>query len=67
MRAGRSVFLETTRKSSTLGSLANHLAAMPSLATAAILRQGKRMPDTDSKAGLLVAFDKNLAAGRRSI
>lgn len=54
-------------KSSTLGSLANHLAAMPSLAAAAILGQAKRMPDTDSKAGLLEAFDKNLAAGREAV
>jgi hypothetical protein len=40
-------------KSSSLGKLANRLAAMPSLATAVIKGQAKRMPDTDSKAGLL--------------
>jgi uncharacterized damage-inducible protein DinB len=54
-------------KSSSLGKLANHLAAMPSLATAVINGFAKRMPDTGSKAGLMEAFDKNLAAARAAI
>jgi uncharacterized damage-inducible protein DinB len=54
-------------KSSSLGRLANHLAAMPSLATAVINGFAKRMPDTGSKAGLMEAFDKNLAAARAAI
>lgn len=54
-------------KSSSLGQLANHLAAMPSLAAAIIRGQAKRMPDTDSKAELLEAFDKNFATGRDAI
>jgi len=55
------------QKSSRLGELANHLAAMPCLATAVIDGSAKRMPDTDSKAGLLEVFDKNLAAARKAI
>jgi uncharacterized damage-inducible protein DinB len=54
-------------KSFSLGRLANHLAAMPSLATAVINGRAKRMPETDSKAGLLEAFDKNFAAAREAI
>jgi uncharacterized damage-inducible protein DinB len=54
-------------KSYRLGKLANHLAAMPSLATAVINGQAKRMPDADSKAGLREAFEKNLAAAREAI
>ena len=54
-------------KSSSLGKLANHLAAMPSLAAAIINGHAKRTPETNSKAELLEAFDKNLAAGREAI
>ena len=54
-------------KSSSLGKLANHLAAMPSLAAAVIIGYAKRMPETTSKAELLEALDKNLAAGREAI
>lgn len=54
-------------KSFTLGKLANHLAAMPSLAAAIVQGQAKRMPDTDSKAELLQAMEKNLALGRAAL
>jgi uncharacterized damage-inducible protein DinB len=54
-------------RSSNLGRLANHLAAMPSLATAVIHGFAKKMPEADSTAGLLEAFDRNLAAAREAI
>ena len=54
-------------KSSTLGKLANHLAAMPSLAAAVINGHAKRMPETASKAELLEALEKNIATGREAI
>lgn len=54
-------------KSSSLGRLTSHLAAMPSLATAVINGFAKKMPETDSKAGLLEPFDRNLAASREAI
>jgi len=54
-------------KSSSLGNLANHLAAMPSFVAAVINGSAKRMPETDSKAGLLAALDQNIATGRTAI
>ena len=54
-------------KSSTLGTLANHLAAMPSLLAAVIVGRAKRMPEANSKADLLSAFDQNLATGREAL
>jgi uncharacterized damage-inducible protein DinB len=54
-------------KSTTLGNLANHLAAMPCLATAVIKGHAQKMPEAASKAELLEALDKNLAAAREAI
>jgi uncharacterized damage-inducible protein DinB len=54
-------------KSSPLGTLANHLAAMPTFAAAVINGHAKRMPETASKAELLEALDKNIATGRDAI
>jgi len=54
-------------KSSTLGKLVNHLAAMPSLAAAVINGHAKRMPEASSKAELLDAFDKNFPAAREAV
>jgi hypothetical protein len=54
-------------KSFSLGVLANHLAAMPALAAAVFTGSAKRMPDADSTAGLLDAFDRNLAGAREAI
>jgi uncharacterized damage-inducible protein DinB len=54
-------------KSSTLGKLANHLAAMPTLAAVVINGMAKRMPEATSKVELLEALDKNIATGRRAL
>jgi len=54
-------------KSSSLGRLANHLAAMPTFAAAVINGQAKRMPEADSRAELLECLDKTIAAGRDAI
>jgi uncharacterized damage-inducible protein DinB len=59
--------MDAHEKSSSLGRLGNHLAAMPSLAAAVINGHAKKMPETASKAELLEALDKNLATGREAI
>lgn len=54
-------------KSASLGKLANHLAAMPVLATAVFQGQAKRMPDAASTPELLAAFDQHLAQAQEAI
>jgi uncharacterized damage-inducible protein DinB len=54
-------------KSASLSKLANHLAAMPGLATAVINGQAKKMPETVLKAELLTEFDRLLATSREAI
>lgn len=54
-------------KSSTLGMLANHLAAMPIFVAAIINGMAKRPHDAASKAELLEALDKNVAASREAL
>ena len=54
-------------KSSTLGRLANHLAALPTLAAVVIYGQAKRMPEASSKVDLLAALDSNVATGRKAL
>ena len=51
-------------RSSTLGKLANHLAAMPVLAAAIVNGMAKRAHDASSSSGLLEAFDQNIASSR---
>ena len=53
-------------KSLSLGALANHLVAMPCLATATIKGSAKRMPDANSLPTLLEAFYTNLASAREA-
>ncbi len=55
------------KKSSTLGKLANHFAAMPILAAAVLNGDAKKMPEAASTAELLEAFEKHLAVGREAI
>ncbi len=54
-------------KSSTLGKLANHLAALPTWAAVIINGQAKKMPEAASQAELLEALDKNVATGREAL
>jgi len=54
-------------KSSTLGMLANHLAAMPIFVAAIINGMAKRPHDAASKTELLEALDKNVAASREAL
>ncbi len=54
-------------KSTTLGKLANHLAAFPSLAAAVMTGMAKKMPEAASKSDLLEAFDTNIATGRAAL
>jgi uncharacterized damage-inducible protein DinB len=54
-------------KSSSLGKLANHLAALPIFAAAVINGQAKKMHDAASNPELLEALDKNMAAGREAL
>lgn len=54
-------------RSSTLGKLANHLAAMPIFAAAVVNGMAKRPHDAASNSALLKAFDQNIAAGREAL
>jgi uncharacterized damage-inducible protein DinB len=54
-------------RSSTLGKLANHLAAIPIFAAAVVNGMAKRSHDAASNSGLLEAFDRNIAAGREAL
>jgi uncharacterized damage-inducible protein DinB len=54
-------------KSSTLGKLANHLANIPGWAVAIIDGHAQKQPEAVSKADLLDAMDKSVAAGRAAI
>ena len=54
-------------KSSPLGKLANHLAAMPVFAAAVVQGMAKRSHDAASHSALLDAFDQNLSAGREAL
>jgi DNA-binding transcriptional MerR regulator/uncharacterized damage-inducible protein DinB len=54
-------------KSSTLGKLANHLAALPVGAAFVITGQGSKPSEAASKAELLKAFDERTAAAREAI
>ena len=51
-------------RSSTLGKLPNHLAAMPIFAAAVVNGIAKRSHDASSNSGLLEAFDQNAVASR---
>jgi uncharacterized damage-inducible protein DinB len=54
-------------KSFTLGKLANHLTAIPVVVAFIITGQGRKPSETVSKAELLDAFDKNIAAAREAL
>ena len=54
-------------RSSTLGKLANHLAAMPIFAAAVVNGMAKRSHDAVSNSALLEAFDQNMATGRKEL
>ena len=54
-------------KSSTLGKLANHLAAMPILVAAIVNGMAKRPHDAVTNPELLAALDKNVTAGREAL
>jgi len=54
-------------RSSTLGKLANHLAAMPILAAAVVNGTAKRSHDAASNSALLKAFEHNISAGREAL
>jgi uncharacterized damage-inducible protein DinB len=55
------------QKSSTLGRLASHLAAIPGWAAVVVNGYGKKSPDAASKAELLEVLDRNIAAGREAL
>jgi uncharacterized damage-inducible protein DinB len=55
------------QKSSTLGKLASHLAAIPGWAAVVVNGYGKKSPDAASKAELLEVLDRNIAAGREAL
>ncbi|MGA3237730.1 MAG: DinB family protein [Bryobacteraceae bacterium] len=55
------------QKSSTLGKLASHLAAIPGWAAVVVNGHGKKSPDAASKAELLEVLDRNIAAGREAL
>jgi uncharacterized damage-inducible protein DinB len=55
------------QKSSTLGRLASHLAAIPGWAAVVVNGYGKKSPDASSKAELLEVLDRNIAAGRNAL
>jgi uncharacterized damage-inducible protein DinB len=59
--------VETHQKSSTLGKLASHLAAIPGWAAVVVNGHGKKSPDAASKAELLEVLDRNIAAGREAL
>lgn len=54
-------------RSSTLGDLANHLAAMPIFAAAIVNGMAKRSPDATSNSGRLKVFEQNVKAGREAL
>jgi uncharacterized damage-inducible protein DinB len=54
-------------KSSTLGKLSSHLAAIPGWAAVVVNGYGKKSPDAASKAELLEVLDRNIAAGRDAL
>lgn len=54
-------------RSSTLGNLANHLAAMPIFAAAVVNGIAKRSQDAASNSDLLKAFEQNISAGREAL
>ncbi len=54
-------------KSSTLGKLANHLAAMPAFVGMIVYGQGKRPVEVKSKAELVSLIDENVSAGRTAL
>src|SRR5580704_4327941 len=55
------------QKSSTLGKLASHLAAIPGWAAVVVNGYGKKSPDASSKSELLAVLDRNIAAGREAL
>lgn len=54
-------------KSSTLGTLANHVAMIPLSAAIVIYGRGWKPPDALSKADLLAAFDQRVATCREAL
>jgi len=54
-------------KSSTLGELANHLAAMPIFVAATFNGMAKKPHDAASNAEFLEALDKNIAVSRDAL
>jgi hypothetical protein len=54
-------------KSFTLGKLANHLAALPVMATFLITGRPRKPSDAASKAEYLEAFDRNVAEFREAL
>jgi hypothetical protein len=55
------------QKSSSLGKLASHLAAIPGWAAVVVNGHGKKSPDASSNAELLEVLDRNIAAGRDAL
>lgn len=55
------------QKSSTLGKLASHLAAIPGWAAVVVNGYGKKSPDAGSKAELIEVLDRGIAAGREAL
>ncbi len=54
-------------KSSTLGKLANHLAALPTGVPVIIAGMAKKPTDAESKSALLEAFDQRVAKAREAL
>lgn len=51
----------------TLGRLANHVAAMPGIASVFLRRTGRRPPEAETKADLLTGFDRNVQDCREQL
>lgn len=54
-------------KSSSLGKLANHVAAAPGIAAIILKKEGTKPPEAGAKAELLTSFEKNVAACREQL
>ena len=54
-------------RSSSLGKLANHLAAMPILAAAVVNGMARKSHEAASQTYLLAAFDQNLSVGHAAL
>jgi DNA-binding transcriptional MerR regulator/uncharacterized damage-inducible protein DinB len=55
------------KRAFTLGRLANHVAAIPGVASVFLRRTGRRPPEAETKADLLVFFDKNVQDCREQL